>query len=228
MKKLLSVLLLAASFSFSAPVTYGTLSAWSAAGPVDANTITFNSYTTSGTPTVSGPATYGFSFQGWNLSTGDPANLLLADTSYSFYSFYNLGDGTSLASPQSPGVLRIVTPANVFGVGFYFGSPSGGEVTAVINGDVANAITISAPTLPGAAGFFGVRNDVAITSIQLTHTTASSRVVIDSVVFGGQSINGGGEEPPPSETPEASSAILIGTSLILLPLARKYAQRRNS
>ncbi|MBS1832717.1 MAG: hypothetical protein JST65_08390, partial [Acidobacteria bacterium] len=55
-----------------------------------------------------------------------------------------------------------------------------------------------------------------------------SRVVIDSVVFGGQSINGGGEEPPPSETPEASSAILIGTSLILLPLARKYAQRRNS
>jgi hypothetical protein len=49
-------------------------------------------------------------------------------------------------------------------------------------------------------------------------------------VFGGQSVNGGGggNEPPPSETPEASSAILIGTSLILLPLARKYALRHNA
>lgn len=224
MKKLLSGLLLAASFSFSAPLTYNNYVDWAAAGSV-IGTTTFNTVSPTNSNLVSYLDTFGTIF---TVPTGS----LISYTTSLGYGNLN---GTQSLSAQN-GSFNITLPANVFGFGFYIGSALSTPVELYVNGVLVNSGSPqsygvpAAPATPPPTGvFWGYRGDIAITSIQLVTTQAGYSTVIDDFSISGQVTGGGGgEEPPPSETPEASSAILIGTSLILLPLARKYAQRRNS
>ncbi|BDC50704.1 hypothetical protein F183_A30200 [Bryobacterales bacterium F-183] len=215
MKLLFSGLLLAASLSFGAQITYSDYSGWAAPGALGA-TIGFDSIAAQdNSQTIT---SNGVSF------TGGGAFLRIYSAAFSPA---NLNGTQSLTGPS--GVLNISLPSNIYGVGFLIGTPASG-ITIVVNGQSAGTITTVAPPVSGAATFWGVRSDVAITSIELVSTQAGFRTVIDNVVLadfanlGG----GGGNEPPPGEVPEVSSAVLIGTSLILLPLARKYALRRQA
>lgn len=225
MKTLFSGLLLAASLSFAAPLTYNNYTDWAAAGSV-IGTTSFNAVS----PTNSNLVTYTDAF---GTIFGVPSGSLVAYTAGS--SLANLNGTQSLTA--SNGSFTITLPANVFGFGFYIGSALSTPVDLYVNGSLVSSGSPQAfgapasPATPAPAGvFWGYRGDLAITSIQLVTTSPGFRTVIDDFSISGEVTNGGGggNEPPPSETPEASSAILIGTSLILLPLARKYALRHNA
>lgn len=222
MKKLLSGLLLAASLSFASTLTYTNYSSWAAAGPVSSDTITFANLEPyhfydgyrdwpSG---LSGAGFYGFSFTSNSaLYSFDPISSAFAD--------WNLGSGVFVTTEPAKTLTINVPGTNAYGVGLLLASPTAGFFTLSVNGSIVT--TNIASTTSATPAFLGIRSDAPITQIQISHSAATGRVIFDNVVWGGQAT-----EPPPSETPEASSAILIGTSLILLPLARKYAQRRNS
>lgn len=226
MKTLLSGLLLAASLSFAAPLTYNNYIDWAAAGSV-LGTTSFNAVTPVNSNLASYTDPYGTIY---TVPTGS----LIAYSAGT--SFTNLNGTQSLTAGN--GSFTITLPANVFGFGFYIGSALSTPVDLYVNGSLVTSGspqsfgTPASPAFPAPAGvFWGYRGDVAITTIQLvtTATEPGYRTVIDDFSISGEvSGGGGGGEEPPTETPEASSAILIGTSLILLPLARKYALRHKA
>lgn len=218
MKTLFSGLLLAASLSFAAPTTYNNYADWAAPGSLGV-TINFDAIAAQDNSQLI--STGGFTF------TGTTDEYIRIYTTA--FAQANLNGSRSLTGPT--GVLNIALPSDIFGIGFYIGSPAS-TVSIFVNGQIpAQSIitTVTPPVSSGTATFWGIRSDVAITSIQLVSSQGGYRTVIDDLQVAGAVTNGGGgNEPPPSETPEASSAILIGTSLILLPLARKYALRHNA
>jgi hypothetical protein len=216
MRKLTLSLLLASTITFGAPVTFTTLTNWQNAGPQSAGTVTFDGISSSQYSSLLGLNGFDFFGIGGNLIVYNPVT-----------TFTDLGAGPSLSGPIGPSSIHINAPSAVFGVGFLIGSWGGGSITAIFNGDTANPYTITSPPLPPGPGmFWGVRSDIAISTITLTGET-NTRPVIDSLVWGGQGIVEPPPPPPPptSEIPETSSALLIGTGLLLVPLIRRSFKR---
>jgi hypothetical protein len=216
MRKLTLSLLLATTIAFSAPVTYSTLATWQAAGPQAAGTVTFDGISSG--QYSSFLALNGFDFYGisGNLIVYNPVA-----------SYTDLGAGPSLSGPIGPSAILINAPSAVFGVGFLIGSWGGGSISAIINGDTGNPYAITAATLPPGPGtFWGIRSDIAISTITLIGAEGT-RPVIDSLIWGGQGVvePPPPPPPPPSEVPETSSALLIGTGLLLVPVIRRVVNR---
>lgn len=219
MGKLLSSLLLTAALAWTAPVTYTTLSSWQAAGPQD-GTQGFESKAD-----VTQMAYPSFVLNSI-LYTGVGGNLYVYPNGYTWT---DLGSGPTLTSADT-GYIRIDLPANIYGVGFLIGSSAGIAVNVVINGDTP--LTIANPTNPppnvGNLGqFWGVRSDVAISSLTIAASQNGYRAIIDNFTWGGQATQqgGGGGGAGPTETPEVSSGLLIGGALVLVPLLRRAVQR---
>jgi hypothetical protein len=220
MRPIHTLFLLAAVASSAAPVSYTNLANWQAAGPQDPGFIGFESQA-AGQYGV-GQAATSFALSGFTFA-GIGGNLIIYNP---IQAWSNLGAGVSLTGPQGTGAsISITFPSAVYGIGFLIASSNGSDVTVVINGDSVNAISVSAPAVPpGPGAFWGVRNDVPITTLTLTGASGM-RPSIDSVIWGGQ----GAPPPPPNETPEATTAILIGSALLLLPtLRRRFAISSNS
>lgn len=221
MGKLLSSMLLTAALAWTAPVTYSTLTSWQAAGPQD-GTITFESLSAATQMSYTSFVLSAATFSGVN------GNLYVYPSGYVWT---DLGSGATLTSSDT-GYLRVDLPAAVYGVGFLIGSSAGIPVQVVVNGDTLNALTISNPTNPppnvGNLGqFWGIRSDVAITSLTIAASQTGYRAIIDNFTWGGQATQqggGGGGGTGPTETPEVSSGLLIGGALVLVPLLRRAAR----
>jgi hypothetical protein len=212
MRKLIISLLLATTLSFGAPLTFTTLAGWQAAGPQTAGSVTFDAISSGQYSSILALSGFDFWGIGGNLIVYNPVA-----------SFMDLGTGVSLAGPIGPSAIQINLPSAVFGVGFLVGSWGGGAINAIINGDTGNPYAIPSPTLPpGPGAFWGIRNDVAISTVTIVGVDGT-RAVIDSLVWGGEGVV---EPPPPSEIPETTSALLIGTGLLMLPLIRRAVTRR--
>lgn len=217
-KHITLTLALFAAVCAAAPIEYNTLASWQAAGPQDANTITFDGIGQGSYSTLPNVGLYGFTFNGIG------GNMLVYADPVTFW-WTNLGYSPSLTAPQgSSNYLQIVVPAGVYGIGFYAGT-SGvtGSISVVVNNDNANPFTFSAPTpAPNAPAnvWWGIRNDVPITVLTITGSL-NTNPIIDQVVFGGQ----GAPPPPPNETPEVGSGLMIGAALAgLAALRRRFVQ----
>jgi len=115
------------------------------------------------------------------------------------------------------------TPGAIYGLGFNLGCYSSGcsSVQSIVVKDVNNNIfTYGGVTTPG---FWGIRSDLAIASIQIMFPTNNDYVAIDDLGYGGLAQVGGGGDPPPGETPEVATLILIGTGLGVIARYRRYS-----
>lgn len=216
MGKLIFSLVVSAALTFAAPVTYSSLSSWQAAGP-QSGTIGFESLASSSQMQYASAVLSGVTF------TGVGGNLVVYPSGYVWS---DLGAGPSLTSQPAPGGIQITLPANTFGFGFIVGSSAGVPVSVILNGQTGSPLVISNPTNPppnvgNLAQFWGVRDDVAITSITLAANTTGYRVILDNFTWGGA---GTPPPPPPTETPEASTALLIGGALVLIPFLHRNAK----
>ena len=219
MGKLLFPLLLTAALAWTAPIsTYSSLSTWQAAGPQDG---------TQGFESVAAASQMVYSSFVLNSTTytGVGGNLYVYPSGYTWT---DLGSGATLTSADV-GSIRIDLPANIYGVGFLIGSSLGIPVNVILNGDTANPLVITNPTNPppnaGNLGqFWGIRSDVAISSLVIAASQTNYRAIIDNFTWGGQAAplgGGGGGGGGGSEIPESSSGFLIGGALVLVPILRR-------
>jgi hypothetical protein len=135
--------------------------------------------------------------------------------------FAAFSSGRSLrGTAGSDGVgLRIVLPADTYRVGFFLVNYSvsnptlSGPVTLRVNNVIETSSLATLPVSPGPVSFYSISDSIPITSITITSNNFYVPF-IDNFVWGGN-------EPPPAETPEAATAILIGSALLLLPTLRR-------
>ena len=212
MRPLHTLFILTAVLSQGATVTLTTLLDWQAAGP-QSGIVDFES-------TTSGNAA-SFVLNGLTFSSTDPGNPWLNVGNH------GIGTGKSLRGPGGTEVsLTILLPANVYRLGFGLVnySPSNpslsGGVTLLINNVVYSTNLATGPVSPGPINFYSISDSIPITSITITSNNFYMPY-IDNVVWGSN-------EAPPAETPETSTAILIGTSLLLLPTLRRRFLRSAS
>ena len=186
-----TVFAIIAAVSPAATMTYTSLATWQAAGPQSAGMVTFSGINQGQYPSL---ALSGFTF------SGNGGNLIVYSPEVSFT---NLGAGPSLLGPEGPAGIDIQLPTGVYGMGFLVGTSNGTPVTVVVNGNVATPLTINAPAIPPGSAFWGLRSDIEIVTVRLL-TANNIRVVMDSVVWGGQ-----GSNPPPGDAPEPGSVAML-------------------
>jgi hypothetical protein len=227
MRPILLSFLVSAALASAAPVVYTTLTDWQNAGP-QLGTIGFESLAGTGQNQYSS-----FNLGGLTFSAIGGNLVVYPDG----YSWSNLGAGPSLTSNIAPSAILITLPQDVYGIGFLIGSGAGVPVTVTVNG--TTQLTIANPTNPppnvgNLANFWGIRSDTAITSITIGAAVTDYRAIIDNVTWGGPVVVGGGGggqgggEGGLTETPEPTSALLIGGALLLVPLIRRSARAGRS
>lgn len=178
-------------------LTYATSGAWQGAG-LQTGIITFESVTI--------PANYSsFAIPPLTFSSTLGNSLSIAND------VYGPGSGKYLlnASPTN-----IAADGTVFGLAFNFRCYSCDGRTAtitVVDSSGPTAFSV-ATTSTGISNFFGIRSDLAITSVNISFSGATPYVALDNVAYG-----------PGSDTPEAATLILIGTGLGIIARYRKHA-----
>ncbi len=220
MRPLHIIFLLTAALSHGAVLTYTSLSTWQTANGGAGNTLgtqTFESLDTgTGYPSVilNGPsvALGGFEYVG---------NSGVLRSYVSGYVWSTLGSGQSLSGPATAGGITINVPAGIYALAFIAGNAGdNNQIQITVNGSTIPG-TFTVNLAPNAAPvFIGIRETTTpITSITLAAMGTGNRVNIDNVMWAGPN-----NPPPPNETPEAATAILIGSALLLLPtLRRRFA-----
>jgi hypothetical protein len=198
----LVLFLSAAGSSIAGTVTYSTLSAWNADG-TNNGVITF---TTASLGVYQSPQT--FDQVAFYATIGSPPTLQIAGN-------FGPGTGNFIATIQSM-ILGPASASTIFGLGFNLGcySCSGNQTPSVVVTDVNNNIfTFSGMSTPG---FWGVRSDVALSTVRVSYGT--DYVALDNIAFSTQ----GNDPPPTGDTPEAATLILIGTGLGVIARYRRY------
>ncbi len=151
--------------------------------------------------------------------TGSGGNLIVYPSGYSYS---DLGYGPSLTSSPLPAGIAINLPANTFGFGFVIGSGNGIAVNVTIDG--GTVLLISNPTNPIANGgnpgvFWGVRSDIALSSLTIAASSTGYRAILDNFTYAGapsSGSSGGG-----SAIPEVSNKLLLGGGLLALAMLRR-------
>ena len=209
MRPLHIIFLLTAALSQGAVLTYNSQVSWETANGGAGNTLgteTFESVTT------------GFYFPSLVLGGSiEYAGGGLGLRAYSSgYVWSTLGTGQSLTGSSSPSGITVNFPTGIYAFAFVANiAGDNNQIQIYVNGSPIVS-TFSVNLAPSAAPtFIGIRETTtAITSISIA-ALGTGRVNIDNSMWAGPN------EPPPAETPEAATAILIGSALLLLPTLRR-------
>ena len=211
MRPLHITFLITAALSQGAVLTYTSLATWQTANGGAGNTLgteTFESVTT------------GFYFPSLILGgsieyTGDGLGLRAYSSGYVWST---LGTGQTLTGAASPAGIVVNFPTGIYAFGFMTGvwGTGSSDIRIYVNGNLITP-NFTANLSPSATPvFIGIRETTTpITSISIAAVGSGNRINLDNAMWAGQN------EPPPAETPEAATAILIGSALLLLPALRR-------